>query len=114
RCSGILADMPPPAELPLLYCADQTVWEAWLALHHENAPGVWLQLAKKGAGVPCVTYDEAVEVALCYGWIDSQKRALDAQVSLQRFSPRKAGSVWSAVNREKATRLIAAGRMQPA
>jgi uncharacterized protein YdeI (YjbR/CyaY-like superfamily) len=104
----------PAGDLPQLLCNDQAAWERWLEEHHAVAPGVWLQLARKDAGVASVSYDEAVEAALCYGWIDSQKRALDARFSLQRFTPRKAGSVWSAVNREKAQRLIAAGRMQPA
>ena len=106
--------MPPTTDLPVLFCAGKDDWERWLAGRHADAPGVWLQLAKKGAGVATVSYDEAVEAALCYGWIDSQKRACDAQFSLQRFTPRKPGSVWSAVNREKAQRLIEAGQMQPA
>ncbi len=89
-------------------------WEAWLAEHHATSDGVWLRLAKKKPGVKSLTYEEAIVGALCYGWIDSQSKGLDEQSWLQRFTPRRAKSKWSKVNRERVARLIAAGRMQPA
>ena len=89
-------------------------WAAWLAEHHEDSGGLWLKIAKKGSGVDSVTYAEAVEVALCHGWIDGQKRALDDAHWLQRFTPRKARSRWSKINRDKATELIERGAMRPA
>ena len=92
----------------------QKGWETWLARNHERAPGVWLKLAKKASGIPTVTYEEAVEVALCYGWIDGQAKGLDESYHLQRFTPRRAKSNWSKINRKKAEALIASGRMQPA
>lgn len=91
-----------------------TAWEAWLEAHHTDSPGVWLKLAKAGTGMPSVTYAEALEVALCFGWIDGQKGALDERFWLQKFTPRRAKSGWSRVNREKVTALMAAGRMRPA
>jgi uncharacterized protein YdeI (YjbR/CyaY-like superfamily) len=85
----------------------------WLAEHHDRSDGVWLRHAKKGAPVPSVTYQEALEVALCFGWIDGQKRSLDATHYLQRWTPRRARSLWSKVNREKVLRYIEEGKMQP-
>jgi uncharacterized protein YdeI (YjbR/CyaY-like superfamily) len=92
----------------------QKAWETWLARNHDRAPGVWLKLAKKASGIPTVTYEEAVEVALCFGWIDGQARGLDEDYHLQRFTPRRAKSNWSKSNIRKAEALIASGRMQPA
>ncbi len=92
----------------------QKAWEAWLARNHERAPGIWVKLAKKASGIPSVTYDEAVEVALCYGWIDGQAKGLDEDYHLQRFTPRRAKSNWSTINIRKAEALIVSGRMQPA
>lgn len=89
-------------------------WEAWLADNHRSSQGVWLRLAKKDSGLRSITYAEALELALCYGWIDGQKRADSEQAWLQRFLPRSDRSVWSRINREKAQTLIASGRMQPA
>jgi uncharacterized protein YdeI (YjbR/CyaY-like superfamily) len=89
-------------------------WEAWLAEKHGSSQGVWLRLGKKGSRTRSVTYAEALEVALCYGWIDGQKFAESEQAWLQRFLPRSARSIWSRINREKAQALIARGRMQPA
>ncbi len=93
---------------------DQSAWAAWLAANHAAARGIWLKLAKKAAGVPSVTYAEALESALCYGWIDGQKKALDDVWWLQKFTPRGARSIWSKINRQKAEQLIEAGAMQPA
>lgn len=100
--------------LPTLSFATQQEWEAWLEAHHAGTRGLWLKIAKKVAGTRSVTYAEALESALCYGWIDGQKAALDGQHWLQKFTPRRARSVWSKVNRTKAEALIAAGRMRPA
>ena len=88
-------------------------WAKWLDTHHGEQAGVWMKFAKKGTGVTTVTYAEALEVALCYGWIDAQARGLDETYYLQRFLPRRARSKWSKINREAATRLIEAGLMQP-
>lgn len=89
-------------------------FETWLAKSHDKAAGVWLLLAKKNGGEKSVTYVEAVEVALCYGWIDGQGKAVDEQFSKQRFTPRTKRSVWSKINTERAERLIKEGRMRPA
>jgi uncharacterized protein YdeI (YjbR/CyaY-like superfamily) len=89
-------------------------WEAWLAEHHATAREVWLKLAKKGSGVDSVTHSQAVEVALCYGWIDGKARRIDESYWQQRFTPRTARSKWSKLNRNKAEELIESGRMQPA
>jgi uncharacterized protein YdeI (YjbR/CyaY-like superfamily) len=87
-------------------------FEAWLKKHHASADGLWLKLAKRGADEPSVSYAEAVEVALCWGWIDGQKKGLDGQHFLQRFTPRRARSIWSKINVDKVAALIEAGRMQ--
>lgn len=100
--------------LPTLLFETQQDWEVWLEAHHAVAPGVWLQIAKKATGKPSVSYAEALDSAICYGWIDGQKAGLDDAHWLQKFTPRRAKSGWSRVNCEKATALIAAGRMQPA
>ena len=86
---------------------------AWLDTEHEQSPGIWLKIAKKDAGIPTVSYHEAVDVALCFGWIDGQKRSLDGQHWLQRFTPRKPRSKWSKINCARADRLIDAGQMRP-
>ena len=104
----------PGRELPIVECADQRAWRDWLEANHADADGVWLRFAKKGSPTPSVTYAQAVEEALCYGWIDGQARGLDEHFYLQRFTPRRARSKWSQINCDKAERLIAAGRMQPA
>jgi uncharacterized protein YdeI (YjbR/CyaY-like superfamily) len=92
----------------------QAEWEGWLADNHASSPGLWLKLAKVGSGIDSVSYDEALEVALCYGWIDGQKARFDDAYWLQRFSPRRSKSKWSKINREKAEKLIDAGKMKPA
>jgi uncharacterized protein YdeI (YjbR/CyaY-like superfamily) len=107
-------ELMSPAELPILPFESQQKFADWLAENHNHVDGLWLKFAKKGADVPSMTYDEAVETALCYGWIDSQKKGFDDSFWLQRFTPRKAKSIWSRVNREKAEQLIASGQMQPA
>jgi uncharacterized protein YdeI (YjbR/CyaY-like superfamily) len=92
----------------------QQEWEAWLEGHHADTKGIWLKIAKKEARTSSVSYAEALEGALCYGWIDGQKAALDDKYWLQKFTPRTAKSIWSKVNCGKAETLIAEGRMQPA
>jgi uncharacterized protein YdeI (YjbR/CyaY-like superfamily) len=89
-------------------------WRAWLDAHHDGSPGVWLLIAKKGSARHTVSYDEALEAALCYGWIDGQKRSHDDGCWLQKFTPRAARSVWSKLNRQRAEALIASGEMRPA
>jgi uncharacterized protein YdeI (YjbR/CyaY-like superfamily) len=108
------AEVHPKDGNPLLFFADQAGWEAWLAANHQVSAGIWLKLAKKDSGTASVDYPAALESALCYGWIDGQKAALNEQFWLQKFTPRKARSIWSKINREKVEALIAAGRMQPA
>jgi uncharacterized protein YdeI (YjbR/CyaY-like superfamily) len=100
-------------ELPIVEVTDQAAWRRWLSAHHERRDGVWLKLAKKGSPTPTVSYGEALEEALCFGWIDGQIRRFDEHFYLQRFTPRRPRSKWSQTNREKATRLIEAGRMHP-
>ncbi|MGH7605093.1 MAG: YdeI/OmpD-associated family protein [Gemmatimonadaceae bacterium] len=91
----------------------QQEWELWLEKNHHESPGVWLRIAKKSAAKPSVTYAAALEVALCYGWIDAQKRSESETSWLQRFMPRRPRSIWSKINREKALALVSAGRMRP-
>lgn len=100
-------------ELPVLLFAGPAELEAWLEENHAASQGVWLKIAKKGAREPSVTYDEAVELALCFGWIDSQVRRFDDQHYIQRFTPRRPRGRWSKINREKAEALIEAKRMRP-
>ncbi|MGQ0602423.1 MAG: YdeI/OmpD-associated family protein [Anaerolineales bacterium] len=110
--------MKPPkkalGDLPVILVENQKAWVTWLAKNHTASPGLWLQLAKKASSIPSVTYDEALEVALCYGWIDGQKNSYDEKSWLQKFTPRGARSVWSKINREKTERLINSGQMKPA
>lgn len=89
-------------------------FETWLAKNHVKSDGIRLKLAKKGSGIPSITYGEALDIALCYGWIDGQSKGLDHEWYSQRFTPRRKRSTWSKRNRENVERLIAEGRMQPA
>ena len=102
------------AELPVRVFKSQKEWTTWLSKNHAKSTGVWLQIAKKTGKVKTVTYAEAVEVALCYGWIDGQGKGLDESAWLQKFTPRGPRSIWSKINRTKALELIKSGRMQPA
>lgn len=102
-----------PSEDPLLF-PSQAAFAEWLAASHRSSDGVWLKHSKKGAPEASVSYQEALEVALCFGWIDGQKRSLDAHHYLQRWTPRRARSLWSKVNRDKVLRYIEEGKMQPA
>jgi uncharacterized protein YdeI (YjbR/CyaY-like superfamily) len=101
-------------ELPVQPFASAAEWESWLREHHAELPGVWVKLAKKGSGVPSVTFAEALDAALCYGWIDGQARSVDDSWYVQKFTPRRSRSTWSKRNRDKVAALIEAGRMQPA
>ena len=103
-----------PAEYPVVLFADQAEWSAWLAEHHATTRGIWLRLAKKGSDLQSLSYAEALDVALCHGWIDGQKRSFDSKSWLQKFTPRGRKSVWSKVNREHAERLIRTGAMRDA
>jgi len=93
---------------------DAAEWDAWLAAHHAQSPGIWLLIAKKGSAKPLITIGEALDVALCYGWIDSQRKGHDAHAYLQRYSPRRRKSPWSKLNAERVAALTDAGRMRPA
>jgi uncharacterized protein YdeI (YjbR/CyaY-like superfamily) len=99
---------------PILLFASAQEWEGWLELQPAGAAGLWLKLAKKGCETPSIDYPTALESALCFGWIDGQKRPYDESYWLQRFTPRKARSRWSRINRERATALIECGRMREA
>jgi uncharacterized protein YdeI (YjbR/CyaY-like superfamily) len=105
--------MESSKELLMRGFATQQDWEAWLAEHYADSTGIWLKIAKKATGTQSISYAEALEGALCYGWIDGQKAAFDEHYWLQKFTPRRPKSVWSQINRDKANALIAAGRMQP-
>ena len=101
-------------DLPILLFAGPDHFEEWLEGNAADSPGLWLKIAKKGAPEPSITYAEALEVALCFGWIDSQKRGLDDSHFLQRFTPRRPRGRWSKINREKCEALEAAGALRPA
>jgi uncharacterized protein YdeI (YjbR/CyaY-like superfamily) len=101
-------------DLPIVELPTQEAWREWLEENHASASGAWLKFAKKGSPTRTVSYAEAVEEALCYGWIDGQARRFDEHFYLQRFTPRRQRSQWSQINREKSERLIAEGRMRPA
>jgi len=100
-----------PDAVPRLFKSARA-FETWLKKHHASSNGLWLMIAKRGAREPSVSYPEAVEIALCWGWIDGQKKGLDDQHFLQRFTPRRARSIWSKINVQKVAALIDAGRMQ--
>jgi uncharacterized protein YdeI (YjbR/CyaY-like superfamily) len=105
--------VPTVAEREVVEFTDQRAFAEWLSLHHGSSPGVWLRIAKKDSGIPSVTYDEALQVALAWGWIDGQKRPQDDRYWLQGFGPRRPRSAWSKRNRGFAERLIEEGTMQP-
>lgn len=104
----------PDAEPPTLPFASRDDWEAWLEAHQDDPDGVWIKIAKKASGIETVSHADALEVALCFGWIDGQRKGLDERWFLQRFTPRRARSRWSKINRDKATDLIERGLMRPA
>lgn len=104
----------PAPDQPLLPFASRDAWAAWLEDNHATSSGLWLKFAKLDSKIASVSYAEALEVALCYGWIDGQKGAIDERHWRQRFTPRTPRSKWSKINRDKAAALIAKGEMQPA
>jgi uncharacterized protein YdeI (YjbR/CyaY-like superfamily) len=106
--------MTEPTDLPIKLFKTPDAWTKWLDAHHATSPGLWLRMAKKASGLASVTYAEALDVALCYGWIDGLKLPYDESTWLQRFTPRGPRSVWSKINRGKAQALIESGRMRPA
>lgn len=101
-------------DLPIVQPKRQKDWTTWLEKNHKSFAGVWLRIAKKSSGITSVSYAEAVEAALCYGWIDSQGKSYDDETWLQKFTPRGDRSIWSKINREKVEELIRNGRMKPA
>jgi len=104
----------PPDPLPVMAFESPQAWDAWLSAHHDGSPGLWLKIAKKGSAGQSISYSDALDVALCHGWIDGQKGRHDDDYWLQRFTPRKPGSNWSKINTERAAALMASGRMRPA
>ena len=96
------------------FAADRATWRGWLDAHQASATEIWLVFLKKHVGEPCVTLDEAVEEALCFGWIDGHLRRIDDRSHALRFTPRKPSSQWSASNKERVARLTSEGRMAPA
>lgn len=101
-------------DVPILEFRQQKTWARWLAKHHAISSGIWVRLARTASRVPSVSYGEALETALCYGWIDGQKRGESPTTWLQKFVPRRKRSIWSKINRERAQALIRSGRMKPA
>ncbi|GAB3122248.1 YdeI/OmpD-associated family protein [Glaciibacter psychrotolerans] len=101
-------------ERDIIYFADENDWSGWLAVNGTDSPGVQIAIARKGSALPSVTYAEAVETALCFGWIDGRRTGLDETHYLQLFTPRRTRSIWSQINTERATTLIKSGRMMPA
>jgi uncharacterized protein YdeI (YjbR/CyaY-like superfamily) len=101
-------------DVPIIPFTDGGAWSEWLDKHHAISPGIWILIAKKGSGVRSVSHPEALEIALCYGWIDSQRKGYDAKTFIQKFTPRGARSIWSVINRDKAIALVESGKMMPA
>jgi uncharacterized protein YdeI (YjbR/CyaY-like superfamily) len=105
-------DMETFKDIPVLSFEDVAQWETWLADHYDLQSGIWLKIAKKKSGVTSVSYSEALDIALCYGWIDGQGRSYDDLYYLQKFTPRRPKSLWSKINIGKVEALIAAGKMK--
>jgi uncharacterized protein YdeI (YjbR/CyaY-like superfamily) len=101
-------------ERETIFFASQADWEAWLEDHHQESTGIWMRMAKKASGIPSINYDEALEIALCFGWIDGQKDKWEEPYWIQRFTPRRPKSNWSKVNCEKVERLATEGKLRPA
>ena len=106
--------MDPKPDDPLEFFAKPADFDRWLRKHHANASCIWVKYAKKKSGIPSIDWDQAVDVALCHGWIDGQSKSLDDTYAIQRFTPRGRRSRWSKLNRERVARLTKARRMQPA
>jgi uncharacterized protein YdeI (YjbR/CyaY-like superfamily) len=101
-------------EMETIAAKSATEWRRWLAKNHQKSPGIWLRFYQKNSGVETITYLDAVEEALCHGWIDGQAKSSDAKSYLQRFTPRRAKSAWSKINTQRVEQLTKAGRMQAA
>ena len=106
--------MTKPATIPTLAFETAETFETWLVAYQDNPSGLWLKIFKKGSGIKTINYAEALDVALCYGWIDGQKKGFDEKAWLQKFCPRRNKSIWSKINIGHVERLINAGRMRPA
>jgi uncharacterized protein YdeI (YjbR/CyaY-like superfamily) len=106
--------MESPDNLPIKLFKNRKDWVDWLEKNHTKAPGIWMRIAKKGAQITSISYQEALEAALCYGWIDGRKNRCDESSWLQKFTSRGPKSIWSKINREKAEKLIRSGSMNPA
>lgn len=124
RSASKKASRPPPAAASVLpdppqdsttqLFEDAAAWESWLEVnHHSHTGGIWLQVGKKNSGLTTVTYDEALDVALCFGWIDGQRKSYDDKCFIQRFTPRRKTSIWSKRNVNKVAALLESGRMRP-
>lgn len=107
-------DIALSSEMQLIMFPDAAAFEAWLRENHKTCDGFWMHFAKKGASRVSLSYPEAVDLSLCYGWIDGQAKSIDEETYQQRFTPRRARSIWSKINRTKVEKLIQEGRMQPA
>ena len=115
HCEGAscyAVQMETLGDLPILLFATPQEWESWLESHHTEQSGIWLKIARKDGGGSSVTYSDALDVALCFGWIDGQKKPSDQGYWLQKFTPRRAKSIWSQVNTERVARLQESGRMR--
>lgn len=110
----MLTNVPPASTYPIVLFADRPSFRSWLTEHHDSQPGLWLRIAKASSPLRSITYAEALDVALCFGWIDGQKQSYDADSFLQKFTPRRKRSAWSKRNREHVERLVAAGQMHAA
>ena len=108
---GVAPTIPDPSRIHRF--PSGPAFEAWIRAHHDSEPEIWLAIYKKGSGLPTVTLAEALDVVLCWGWIDGIRKSLDAQSFLQRYTPRRPRSLWSQINRDHVARLTAAGRMTP-
>ncbi len=100
-------------EYPIISFGTATEMEQWLEVHHATTNGIWLKIAKKTSGIPTITYDQALDLALCFGWIDGQRKTYDDSFFIQKFTPRRARSLWSTRNVRKVATLTAAGKMRP-
>lgn len=101
-------------DYPTLFFPTVAAFEKWLHGHHAKSDGIWLKIARAGSGIKSLAYAGALEICLCYGWIDGMRKSLDPEYFVQKFTPRRPGSIWSAINQEKVKQLIDEGKMQPA
>jgi uncharacterized protein YdeI (YjbR/CyaY-like superfamily) len=110
----VTAEITEKDRLEIIPFATAADWKAWLESHHADSPGIWLKFARKESGIPSVGFPDALNLAVCYGWIDSQRAPFEDPFYLQKFTPRRPRSRWSKVNCDRAEALIASGQMQPA